>query len=87
MNNVTILAPDGSKTTCEPTFEAVKAALDGAFITPMHLLDEGTFAFVDEDGLLKQLPINEVASRLAGQVLVGKVAVVSDRQLMRKILG
>ena len=81
---VTIIDSSGALSTCEPSFSAVKAALDGAFVTPISLSD-GTL-LVDEEGLMKRLPVNISASVLAGQALVGKVAFVPKR-LLKKVLG
>ena len=91
MNTVTIIDLHGNITTCEPTFKAVKAALDGAFVTPIRLKD-GSILLVDEDGTLKDLPSNTAASVLLagtqfeGDVLVGKVAHV-PKQLVRTVIG
>lgn len=82
---VTILDVSGATSPCKPSFEAVKAALDDAFVTPVTLPDGGVI-LADEDGLLKKLEPNLEASRLAKQVLVGKVAYI-PRALVKKVLG
>lgn len=82
---VTIIDVSGATSSCKSSFKAVKAALDDAFLTPVSLPDGGTF-LVDECGLLKRLEPNLEASRLAKQVLVGKVAYV-PKSLVKKVLG
>lgn len=82
---VTIIDVSGATSPCKPSFEAVKAALDDAFVTPVSLPDGGVL-LADEDGLMKRLEPNLEASRLAKQVLVGKVVYV-PKALVKKVLG
>lgn len=82
---VTIIDVSGATSSCKPSFSAIKVALDDAFVTPVYLPDGGVL-LVDEDGLPKGLAPNLEASRLANQMLVGKVAYV-PKALVKKVLG
>jgi hypothetical protein len=69
----------------EASFDAVKKALDDAFVIPVRF-PSGDVMLVDEDGDPRNLPFNERASRIAGQRLVGPVAFV-QKHLVKKVLG
>jgi len=83
---VTIIDVSGATSACEPSFEAVKAALDDAFVTPVTLADGSGTLLVDGDGIAKSLAPNLEASRLAHRHLVGKVAFI-PKALVKKVLG
>lgn len=57
----------------------IKNALDGGWLEGIRLPKYvDVFGYVDEEGLLKQLPPNPRASTLAGQTLVGPCVLVGD---------
>ncbi len=60
----------------EPPFEELQK-IAGGFIRSVKTLD-GREMWVNEDGLLKGLPVNPEASKLAGCLIVGNVAVVGE---------
>ena len=55
-----------------PNAAAIHDALGGYFAL-VHLLPdhEWTLAYVDDEGLLKHLPVNTLVSLMAGQLIVG----------------
>jgi hypothetical protein len=59
--------PDGKKITL-----AQAQGLVGGYVELVRLGKKGVL-LVDEEGLIKQLPINHQASKLAGKLLVGPV--------------
>ncbi len=61
-NTVSIIgAGDTVDVEIEPSFDAVSAALNNAYVTPVRL-SNGACMLVDEEGLLKNLPYNERAT-------------------------
>jgi hypothetical protein len=52
-------------------------AVDG-YIEPVYLSDK--VILVNEEGLLRSLPVNEEASAMANQILVGDVLVLSREE-------
>ena len=52
-------------------------AVDG-YIEPVYLSDK--VILVNEEGLLRSLPVNEEASEMANQILVGDVLVLSREE-------
>ena len=69
----------------EASFDAVKKALDDAFVIPVRF-PSGDVMLVDEDGDPRNLPFNERASRIAGRRLVGPVAFV-QKHLVKRVIG
>lgn len=85
-NTVTIIGVgDTVDFEVEPSFEAVKKALDDAFVVPIRL-PSGDIMLVDEDGDPRGLSVNERASQIAGQRLVGPVALV-QKHLVKRVIG
>ena len=60
----------------EPEWDRIRK-ICGGWVRPITLAD-GRQMFVNEDGLLKGLRVNEEASRLAGTVIVGNAVVVGE---------
>lgn len=58
-----------------PTLEEAQRIV-GGYVTLIHLRD-GTQMLVDEEGLVKGLPPNIHASRMAGQLVVGPVLILA----------
>ena len=85
MKAVTLISEAGDLSSLEPSFGAVRTALNGALLEPVTL-STGDVLLVDEEGLLRRLPFNNVASLLSGRPLVGKVAYV-PKKLVKKVLG
>jgi hypothetical protein len=75
---------DGSIAKVYPSFESVREFI-GGHIEPVRLAD-GTVAVIDEEGLLKGLPVNYYAADLTGYDLVGPVAII-PKGLVRRVLG
>jgi len=63
----------------KPSLAELQAAV-GGYVEAINL-PAGFVMLVDEDGLMKQLPVNQRASQEAGRVIVGN-ALVLDRRLM-----
>jgi len=82
---VSVIHPNGSQDEVEPSWDVVKKALNNVMLEPVWLSD-GSCLLVDEEGLLKNLPYNPLASQVAGQPLVGTAALVRKR-LVKKVLG
>jgi hypothetical protein len=82
---ITLISETGELSTIEASFGAVRTSLNGAMLEPIRM-PFGDMLLVDEEGLLRRLPHNSVASLLAGQNLVGKVAFV-PKKLVKKVLG
>jgi len=80
-----IVVEDTIDIEVEASFEAVKKALNAAFVTPI-VFPSGDIMLVDEDGDPRNLPFNERASRIAGQRLVGPVAWV-QKHLVKRVIG
>ena len=67
------------KVTCvetEPSLSECQAAV-GGMIEAVYLPD-GRLMYVNEEGLLKGLPLNEMASDIAGKYIVGDVIIIRD---------
>lgn len=62
----------------EPKQEAV-----GGLIERVWLSDD-RFMWANEEGLLQKLPINEIASRMAGFPVVGDVLLIDDKDKVSK---
>tara|TARA_R110000824_G_scaffold293117_1_gene481505 strand:+ start:62 stop:295 length:234 start_codon:yes stop_codon:yes gene_type:complete len=50
----------------------------GGWIEAIPCID-GRLMYANEDGRMKQLPINERASELAGRIILGSVAVIGGQ--------
>lgn len=78
---VTKIAVDGTKTTHEPKngkrwlLEEIQGLLDGGYYQrlPPTLTRIKEPVVCDEEGMLKKLPVNPMASDLVGYPLVGPV--------------
>jgi hypothetical protein len=73
----------------DATWKAVQEALHGAYLEPVRLRS-GNMLIVDEEGLLKHLAWNSVATSIA--MSAGVEAIVGDavfvpKHLVRKVLG
>lgn len=66
---------DGTLTVHDRTFEEIKADMKDAYIEGLML--EDCLLFIDEDGQMRGLPANPVATYLAHRLLVGTVYAVS----------
>jgi hypothetical protein len=60
----------------EPGLEKLQEAV-GGYIEEVRCPD-GRLMYVNEDGRMKQLPVNEMASDIAGRMILGDVAFVKD---------
>lgn len=73
--------PNGTTVSYAGEGERVSLAeaqdLVGGYVTVMRMRD-GRQMLVDEDGLLKRLPHNEVASALMGFGIVGNVMILKE---------
>jgi len=77
-----IYRADGTSDVYEggDTLEEWQAAIGGGYLEAVYLGDN--VMFVDEDGLMKQLPFNSQASVLAQRDIVGDVLVMDrDRAI------
>ncbi len=92
MTKWTILDPDGSSSeghgllAAEPSYDDLKQILDPLFnnqwwerVSIRHPVYNRTDMFVDELGLLKQLPLNGAASLLYPYPIVGRAVVFHRR--------
>ena len=80
-----IIQPDGTRRLVEPqddeSFDLEELqAIVGGYIQLVTTLDD-RYMICDEDGLSKQLPVNDLASIYAGQVIVGTV-LICDKNLL-----
>ena len=64
-----------TETEIENTLEALQAAVDG-FIETVTLVQDRAVMLVNEEGLLRDLPLNPVASAVANTQIVGTAIVV-----------
>jgi len=64
----------------EITLAVAQEAVDG-FIEVVKLGDGEDVLLVNEDGLARNLPLNAVATKLAGQIVVGNVIKANRGQL------
>ena len=78
----TLLATDGSTSTHYPenppewTLEELQAFVDG-YIEELHG-PGGVLGFCNEEGRLREMPVNAQASRTFGRAVVGPVLVLGD---------
>jgi hypothetical protein len=65
------------------SLEQLQEAVGGYIeVVPGHLGEaEGLLMLADEEGLMKGLPINQMASMMAGRVLVGTVVVIPSGRM------
>ena len=81
-----LIRPNGSETLREPaqgesfTLEELQA-LVGGYIEIVRRLPDGQLMVVDEEGRMKGKPPNGVASRLAGQFIVGDTLILDDKEM------
>lgn len=70
---VVVIPTEGEPTVAdvENDFEAFQKVVGGYYEAIM--LSPALYLIVNEDGLMKRLPYNSVASKIAGQSLVGTV--------------
>lgn len=66
----------------EPRLEVIREQIGGGWLEAVagDARDGGWTAYGDEEGRLKGLPVNEAASHMLGQVIVGPVLFVGLRQ-------
>jgi hypothetical protein len=64
-----------TETEIKNTLEALQAAVDG-FIEAVTLVQDRAVMLVNEEGLLRDLPLNPVASAVANTQIVGTAIVV-----------
>lgn len=84
MQKLRVLCPDGSVTECDATFKACQEAVKG-YVEVIHVADG--VVLVNEDGLMRQMEKNPVASLLVGGRTVVGHAVLVPKKLMKKVLG
>ena len=58
----------------EPDLETIQKTVEGYF-TMIHLQDK-RMMYVNEEGALKNLPVNQEASEIAGFKIYGKVLII-----------
>lgn len=81
-----VLRTDGTFKYYQPknkkslTAEEIQEVIHGFF--ELVTTPQGNFLVVDEDGLLKKLPVNALATDIAGQQIVGD-ALYCDRKLVK----
>jgi hypothetical protein len=68
-------AVDGTITSIPNTYEAIKEALNGATITFVRFAEEAGF-YVDDEGMLNELPLNVPASMTSFGAYYGPVVLV-----------
>ena len=74
-----ILRADGTTAHVQPEngrdfkLAEIKAAIGGGWVEVVYLLDRKHLIACDEEGLLKQLPLNAQASALCRKPIVGDV--------------
>lgn len=73
-----LATPDGRTRGVENSYEAIKAALDGATLDAIGLRGEHATFFVDDEGIFKLLPLNVPASIFSGTVLYGPVVLAGE---------
>ncbi len=81
-----ILKPDGTMVDCSPageyfTLEELQAAMDGGWVENINLAG-GFVMIIDEEGKLKELPPNNLATELVGAPgvsIVGNALVCLDK--------
>ena len=61
----------------DATFESMAADI-GGYIEPVRIPDTNALLLVDEDGLMKRVDVNPVASALVGRQIVGVAFLVGD---------
>ena len=78
-SNLQLLAKNhfGSKL---PTLEQMQSAV-GGYIEFVRITTDGAMMVVNEDGRLKKLPYNKVASIMAGRNIVGDVLIFSKKEM------
>lgn len=59
----------------EPTLEGMRAAIGGGWLECLRIGNDAELYF-DEEGLLKKMPLNVLATRMAGQPIVGDAFLV-----------
>lgn len=71
--------PDGTWGIAQgyPTHDQIKAGLDGGWLEAATSRFLPLMAYVDEEGKLKDLPFNPLASALLGQEIVGPAVIVT----------
>lgn len=74
-----VIAPNAEKQITEVFRADLKnlQELVGGYIEPVRLHDNGVM-LVDEDGLMKGLPLNPMASVIAGTKIVGTAVIVGQ---------
>lgn len=65
-----VIKPNEQPVIKELDIESLKAELDGGWLEGLRFTDD-SFAFIDEEGKLKHLPINELATQLCTKYEVG----------------
>ena len=74
-----LISVDGEQTAVKPrgatfSLDELQNYLEGFIeIVP---IDDARMAVVNDEGLIKQMPMNPVASQVAGRLLVGPVLIV-----------
>ena len=79
MMKVLVIAPNEHREVTDIFTSEIKGLQDlvGGYVQEVQILDGGVM-LVDEDGQMKRLPINRVASRIAGTLIVGTAVVVGS---------
>jgi len=76
---VVVIAPNERRKVTDIFTSEIKGLQDlvGGYVQEVHILDGGVM-LVDEDGLMKQLPPNPWATRIAGTPIVGTAVIVGS---------
>lgn len=70
MYKAIVIKPGEQPVIKELNLNSLKAELDGGWLEGLRFTDD-SFAFIDEEGKLKQLPINVLATELCAKYEVG----------------
>lgn len=86
-----LIKPDGTEIEVTPkkgthfSMEELQEYVGGYFeLVPQSHLAKNylpkTYLLVDEDGLMKQLPFNQKASKIAGRTIVGSALLCNNKE-------
>ncbi len=78
----TIIRTDGQQEeiTGKPTLEQLQKAV-GGLIEAVHIVGSKKVMIVNEEGLLKNLPLNPIASQMVRKPIVGDVVICKRVEL------
>jgi hypothetical protein len=84
MSKVRVIRTDGTREELEdrpPTLEEMQEVVGGYIEVVASAQDPDEILIVNEEGRLKDLPVNELASLVAQRVIVGDVVVLPNEYL------